>query len=122
MPEFKAPIRDIQFTLYEVLGAEQHYQKIGAEDASRDMVDAIITEGGKFAEEVLAPLNRVGDEQGCKFEDGEVTTPPGFKEAYQQFVDGGWPSLAGETEFGGQGLPMRSDLRPFRRRRSLRDW
>ena len=105
MPEYKAPIRDILFTLYEVLGAEQHYRKIGAEDANRELVDAIITEGGKFAEEVLAPLNRIGDEQGCKFVDGQVTTPPGFKEAYRQYVDGGWPSLAGETQFGGQGLP-----------------
>ena len=105
MPAYKAPIRDIQFTLYEVLGAEQHYQKIGAEDASREMVDAIITEAAKFAEEVLAPLNRIGDEQGCQFEAGQVTTPAGFKQAYRQYVEGGWPSLAGETQFGGQGLP-----------------
>lgn len=105
MPKYKAPIREIEFAFYEVLQAEQHYQKIGAEDASRDMVDAIITEGARFAEEVLAPLNRVGDEQGCKFEDGEVTTPPGFKQAYQQYIEGGWPSLSGETEYGGQGLP-----------------
>ena len=104
MPEFKAPIRDIQFALYEVLGAEAHYQRIGAAEASRDLVDAIITEGGRFSEEVLAPLFRVGD-QGCKFEDGVVTTPKGFKEAYQQFVEGGWASLAGDPEYGGQGLP-----------------
>ncbi|MDD9958957.1 MAG: acyl-CoA dehydrogenase C-terminal domain-containing protein [Gammaproteobacteria bacterium] len=105
MPEFKAPIRDIQFTLYDVLNAEQHYEKIGAEEASRDLIDAVISEGGKFAEEVLAPLNRIGDEQGCTFENGKVTTPAGFKEAYQQYVESGWPSLAGETEYGGQGLP-----------------
>ena len=105
MPEFKAPLRDIQFTLYHVLGAEQHYQKIGADDASRDMVEAIISEGAKFAEEVLAPLNRVGDEQGCKFDDGIVTTPPGFKQAYRQFVESGWPGLAGDPDYGGQGLP-----------------
>ncbi|PCJ27548.1 MAG: acyl-CoA dehydrogenase [SAR86 cluster bacterium] len=105
MPEYKAPLRDMQFAFYEVLQAEQHYQRIGAEDASRDMVDAILGEGSKFAEEVLSPLNRVGDEQGCKFEDGQVTTPAGFKQAYKQFVEGGWPSLAGETEYGGQGLP-----------------
>ena len=105
MPEFKAPIRDILFTLYDVLNAEQHYEKIGAEEASRDLIDAVISEGGKFAEEVLAPLNRIGDEQGCTFENGKVTTPAGFKEAYQQYVESGWPSLAGETEYGGQGLP-----------------
>jgi hypothetical protein len=104
MPDYKAPVRDIQFALYEVLNAEQHYQDLGAEDVSRDMVDAIIGEGAKFAEEVLAPLYQTGD-QGCKFYNGEVTTPPGFKEAYQQYVEGGWPSLAGEVKYGGQGLP-----------------
>ena len=105
MPEYKAPLRDMHFAFHEVLKAEQHYQKLGAVDASRDMVDAILSEGAKFAEEVLAPLNRVGDSQGCKFENGTVTTPPGFKQAYQQFVEGGWSSLSGETEYGGQGLP-----------------
>lgn len=105
MHEFKAPIRDIQFTLYEVLGAEQHYQRIGADEANRELVDAIIVEGGKFAEEVLAPLNQIGDKIGCQFDDGVVTTPPGFKEAYKQYVEGGWPGLAGEVAYGGQGLP-----------------
>jgi alkylation response protein AidB-like acyl-CoA dehydrogenase len=105
MHNFKAPIRDIQFTLYEVLGAEQHYQRIGAQEANRELVDAIIVEGGKFAEEVLAPLNQIGDTVGCQFNNGVVTTPPGFKEAYKQYVEGGWPSLAGEAAYGGQGLP-----------------
>lgn len=105
MPDYKAPIRNIQFTLYEVLGAEKHYQSLGAEDATRDMIDAIIHEGAKFAEEVLAPLYRIGDAQGCRIEDGQVKTPDGFKEAYQQYVEGGWPSLSGEIEYGGQGLP-----------------
>ena len=89
MPDYKAPTRDIRFMLYEVLGAEQHYQKIGADEASRDLVDAIINEGARFAEEVLTPLNRVGDDIGCRFLDGEVITPPGFKAAYQQYVAGG---------------------------------
>ena len=105
MPEYKAPIRDIQFMLHEVLGVEAHYQGIEAEEASRDLVDAILNEGGKFAEEVLAPLYQSGDKEGCSFDDGEVKTPAGFKEAYRQFVEGGWPSLAGETAYGGQGLP-----------------
>ena len=105
MPDYKAPTRDIRFMLYEVLGAEQHYQKIGADEASRDLVDAIINEGARFAEEVLTPLNRVGDDIGCRFLDGEVITPPGFKAAYQQYVAGGWPSLAGDPGYGGQGLP-----------------
>ena len=102
MHNFKAPIRDIQFTLYEVLGAEQHYQRIGAQEANRELVDAIIVEGGKFAEEVLAPLNQIGDTVGCQFNNGVVTTPPGFKEAYKQYVEGGWPSLAGEAAYGKQ--------------------
>lgn len=105
MPAYKAPLRDMQFVLHEVLNAEHHYQAIGAEDASRDMVDAIMGEAAKFCEEVLAPLNQVGDQQGCQWNDGVVTTPEGFKEAYHQWVENGWPSLAQPTEFGGQGLP-----------------
>jgi len=105
MPDYKAPIRDIHFVLYDLLGAEEHYQRIGAEETSRDLVEAIITEGGRFAESILAPLHRVGDKEGCKFNNGVVTTPPGFKEAYAQYVAGGWPSLAGDPEYGGQGLP-----------------
>lgn len=104
MPDFRAPTKDIKFVLYEVLNAEQHYQRIGAEEATRDLVEAVINEGGKFAEEILAPLYQSGD-KGCEFNEGLVTTPAGFKEAYQQFVEGGWPALAGDPEFGGQGLP-----------------
>lgn len=105
MPAYKAPVRDYQFVLWELLNSEAHYQRLGAEDATRDMVDAIIQEAGKFCEEVLSPLNEVGDSQGCTFNNGVVTTPDGFKEAYQQWVESGWPSLAAEEKFGGQGLP-----------------
>jgi len=105
MPAYKAPLRDLQFVMHEMLNAEAHYQAIGAEDATRDMVDAIMGEAAKFCEEVLSPLNQVGDQEGCTWNDGEVTTPTGFKAAYQQWVDNGWPSLAQPTEFGGQGLP-----------------
>jgi alkylation response protein AidB-like acyl-CoA dehydrogenase len=105
MAEYRAPVRDIQFALYDVLDAEQHYARIDAGEASRDLVDAIISEGGKFAQEVLSPLNQSGDQVGCQFDKGVVTTPPGFKEAYQQYVEGGWPSLAGNPAYGGQGLP-----------------
>lgn len=106
MPEYKAPLRDMNFVLNEVLDAETHYQNLpGCDDATPDMVAAIMEEGAKFAERVLSPLNQVGDQQGCTWIDGAVTTPDGFKEAYQQFVEGGWPSLAHETEWGGQGLP-----------------
>ena len=106
MPEYKAPLRDMDFVLNEVLNAEQHYQSLpGCDDATPDMVSAIMEEGAKFAERVLSPLNQIGDQQGCQWSDGAVTTPEGFKEAYQQFVEGGWPSLAHEEEWGGQGLP-----------------
>ncbi len=106
MPEYKAPRRDMQFVLNEVLDVENHYQNLpGCEEATPDMVAAIMDEGAKFAERVLAPLNRVGDQQGCQFNDGQVSTPDGFKEAYRQFVEGGWPSLAQDPQWGGQGLP-----------------
>jgi 3-(methylsulfanyl)propanoyl-CoA dehydrogenase len=105
MPEYKAPQRDIKFVMQELLDCEQHYQKLGYEDASLDMIDAILSEAGKFSEQVVAPLNQSGDAEGCHWQDGEVTTPKGFKEAYQQFVEGGWPTLAQPIDFGGQGLP-----------------
>ncbi len=105
MPEYKAPQRDIKFVMQELLDCEKHYQKLGYEDASLDMVDAILAEAGKFSEQVVAPLNKSGDEEGCHWNDGEVTTPKGFKEAYQQYVEGGWPTLSQNVEFGGQGLP-----------------
>ncbi|OUS28095.1 acyl-CoA dehydrogenase [Thalassotalea sp. 42_200_T64] len=105
MPEYKAPVRDTKFVMQELLNCEQHYQTLGYEDASIDMVDAIISEAAKFNEQVLAPINQIGDQQGCSWNDGEVTTPDGFKEAYHQYIEGGWPTLSQPVEFGGQGLP-----------------
>ena len=105
MPEYKAPLRDMKFVMQELLDCETHYQKLGYEDASIDMIDAITEEAAKLAEQVFAPINQIGDEQGCTWTDGVVTTPDGFKDAYQQYVQGGWPTLSSPVEFGGQGLP-----------------
>ncbi len=105
MPEYQAPLRDIRFAMNELLDFESHYASLnGCEEVTPDLVDAILEEGGKFASQVLSPLNQVGD-QGCKLENGIVKTPAGFKEAYQQYVEGGWGSLAQNPDFGGQGLP-----------------
>jgi len=106
MPEYKAPIRNIQFAMNEVLDFQSHYAQLSFDDeASPDIVDAILEEAAKFAENIIAPLNSVGDEQGCTFDNGKVLTPAGFKEAYQQFVENGWSGLSQSTDFGGQGLP-----------------
>ena len=107
MPEYKAPVREIKFVMDEVLDMPGHYASLPAfaENATPEMIDAIVGEGAKFCENVLAPLNRVGDEEGCtRHEDGSVTTPTGFKEAYAQYVEGGWPTLAHDEEVGGQGV------------------
>ncbi|WP_418358854.1 acyl-CoA dehydrogenase C-terminal domain-containing protein [Shewanella basaltis] len=105
MPEYKAPIRDVKFVMQELLDCDSHYQHLGYHDASLDMVDAIIAEAAKLTEEVVAPLNQIGDQQGCTWKDGVVTTPDGFKQAYAQYVEGGWPTLSQSEDFGGQGLP-----------------
>jgi len=106
MPEYKAPLRDIKFVMNELLNSEQHYASLeGTEDATPDMVDAIIQEGAKFCEQVLSPLNPVGDREGCTWSEDGVKTPTGFKEAYQQYVEGGWPSMTADPNYGGQGLP-----------------
>ena len=106
MATYKAPIREMQFVLHELLDAEHCFAELpGGEEASADIIDAILEEGAKLCESVVFPTNRTGDTEGCRFDNGDVRTPSGFKEAYQTLTDGGWTSLACDPEFGGQGLP-----------------
>jgi hypothetical protein len=103
---YQPPVREQLFLLRDVLEIEKYANLPGFADASLDVVQQILTEAAKFSAEVLAPLNSVGDKRGCVWnQDGSVTTPPGFKEAYRQFVEGGWPALGADPAFGGQGLP-----------------
>ena len=105
MSEYIAPLKDIRFVMQELAGLEQVVALPGSEEASPDVIDAILDEAAKFASAVLSPLNRIGDRDGAKWKDTVVTTSPGFKEAYRQFVDNGWNGLGCDPEFGGQGLP-----------------
>lgn len=104
---YRAPLDDMRFALFDVLGAEALFARLGFDDASREVLDAILDEAARFNETVLAPLNEVGDRVGCTYDKAtaEVRTPPGFREAYRQFVEGGWSGLVSPVEFGGQGLP-----------------
>ena len=105
MPTYEAPVRDFQFVLHEMLQLERYSNLPGFEEATPDLIDAILEEGGKLMSEVVQPLNQVGDKEGCTWNDGEVTTPAGFKEAYQTYCEGGWNGLTADPEYGGQGLP-----------------
>src|SRR5271157_4643532 len=107
MPTYKAPVSDTVFLLNDVFEYAKYANTPGFSEAPLDVVEAILTEGAKFVEEVIQPLNRIGDLEGCRRrEDGSVTTPKGFREAYKSLVEAGWVGLAGDPKYGGQGLPL----------------
>jgi alkylation response protein AidB-like acyl-CoA dehydrogenase len=108
MPTYKAPLRDMRFVMYELLDAPAVLREIPAHAGiDTETIDAVLEEAAKFAEQVVFPLNQVGDREGCTYHgDGVVTAPPGFKAAYQRWADDGWPALSCDTRWGGQGLPV----------------
>lgn len=111
MPTYKAPLRDIRFLMNELFDYPAHYATLqNGENADPDTIEMILEGAADYCENVLSPLNQSGDEEGCHFNNGEVTTPKGFKAAYDQFVQGGWQGLSYPEEFGGQGLPMSLNL------------
>ncbi len=105
MTTYSAPLRDMRFVLHEWLDVGRLADLPGYEEATPELIDAVLEESAKLAENVLFPLNRAGDEEGCVLENGVVRTPAGFKEAYDQFTEGGWVGMAADPKFGGQGLP-----------------
>ena len=105
MSDYKAPVKDMRFVMDEIVGLTEVSSLPGFEEATPDMADAILEEAARFTGEVLAPLNRLGDTEGCKLEANGVVTPEGWKEAYKAFCDGGWNGLGSPVDFGGQGLP-----------------
>jgi len=105
MPIYQAPVRDMRFVIHEVMQVDKYQNLPVFSEAPADIIDAILEEGAKVAEEILQPLNQVGHEEGCTFEDGEVTTPTGFKDAFATYREGGWIGLNGDAEYGGMGLP-----------------
>ena len=105
MPQYRAPLDDIRFVLTDVIDVDQLSRLPGHEEATAEMLLAVLEEGAKLCEEVIAPLNQSGDAEGARYENGQVRAPAGFRDAYQQYVEGGWASMTARPEHGGQGLP-----------------
>ncbi|WP_417792732.1 acyl-CoA dehydrogenase C-terminal domain-containing protein [Terasakiella pusilla] len=105
MATYKAPIRDMQFVMYELMNADKLSDMPGFEEATRDLIDPVMEEASKITQDVLFPLNRSGDEEECQWVDGKVTTPSGFKEAYKLFREGGWTAISCDPNYGGMGMP-----------------
>jgi alkylation response protein AidB-like acyl-CoA dehydrogenase len=106
MPAYKAPLREYRYVLHDVLGSVAHYRALGRDDINAELIEGVLEGAARFAEDVVAPTNEAGDRVGVRrTEDGRVVTPPGFSEAYRQYVDDGWAALCGPTEAGGQGMP-----------------
>jgi butyryl-CoA dehydrogenase len=110
MPTYRAPLRDMRFVLNELADPARLRALPGCEELTEDLVDPVLEEAAKLCEEVLTPINRSGDEEGCTLENGVVRTPKGFREAYDAFKEGGWPSLNCDPDYGGQGLPKTISL------------
>jgi hypothetical protein len=111
MLTYKAPLRDIRFVMEELLNCNEHYAQLqGRSEFDHDLREAIINEAAKLAEEVLSPLNHPADEEGCHFDNGKVTTPKGFKEAFNQYAQGGWAGLSSPENIGGQNLPASAGI------------
>ena len=105
MADYHAPLKDMQFLLHEVVGLDRVAHLPGCEEVTPDLVNAILDESNKFMSSVLAPLNWSGDTAGSKWDDGKVTTAPGFKQAYKQFTEAGWTAIGADPDYGGQGMP-----------------
>jgi alkylation response protein AidB-like acyl-CoA dehydrogenase len=106
MPTYTAPLRDMRFVLFELLRVQDELKQLPPyAELDAETIDAVLEEGAKFAQNVAHPLNAIGDREGCRIEDGVVTTPTGFRDAYRQWIDAGWPALACDPDYGGQGLP-----------------
>src|SRR5215217_4563299 len=105
MSTYTAPLKDMRFALHEIAGLDEVLALPGWEEVTPELVDEVLAQAGKFAQEVLDPLNRIGDEIGARHSNGVVTPPAGYAEAYARFIEAGWNGVAADPRYGGQGLP-----------------